>query len=410
MGKISSIIILLFIISGTMILFEGTNAKNSNINDNWSYRKPIYIENNVNNYQSRIIVSKYPNSSADIDCNGHCNNDFSDIRFTNPDGNLIPYWIEEFSYANHSIIWVKNEYNNVKLYMYYGNKKVNSTSSITDTWIWSEIWNINHTKEYTHISGNDGKGEIYLKQVNLVPPFRFISNIRFLEWKSGKYGSNTEMGFIKTQNAVKDASDGWSIRHSCDTDSEAGESTLALLGLARKDGSANNSGWKTTPLSLDTWYKQIVCYNKDNLDFKLLTNDYKNMKCGGYVTSSIMEEPKYFGFGDRWASSQTEDYWKYNNTNDWIEWGCERQNGISKIKTASQWQLIGEYPSIEPSLNFGSEETDFNLDKSYNNNEEQDKNSEDSTDENNNNETPGFIISILLIVVILFIILKRREK
>jgi len=105
-------------------------------NSNWQYRKKLTISNAVNEYQMKIKVYKNDGhdnpSSGEIDTEGHCKDDFGDIRFANETSEL-PYWIEEKVDGNYAIIWVKlpsdiESQSEKYIYMYYGNPSATTTS------------------------------------------------------------------------------------------------------------------------------------------------------------------------------------------------------------------------------------------------------------------------------------------
>jgi len=102
----------------------------------WTYRKEITVSNKIADYATMINVTK--SSGGDVDCEGHCNDNFSDLRFTQSDGEtLIPHWIDELEYSSGSYahVWVNNTNDEATLYMYYGNVGATSTSSGDDTFI-----------------------------------------------------------------------------------------------------------------------------------------------------------------------------------------------------------------------------------------------------------------------------------
>ena len=97
----------------------------------WYYKRPIIITErsgkNLTNYQVKIELN-----STNFDFS-KVKNDGSDIRFTDENGNLLSYWIEEWDYANcHAIIWVKipsiPASSSITIYMYYGNPSASPTT------------------------------------------------------------------------------------------------------------------------------------------------------------------------------------------------------------------------------------------------------------------------------------------
>jgi len=102
----------------------------------WKYRRKITITeqsgNDLTDYQVLIELNE---SNFDF---SKAKSDGSDIRFTDANGNLLPYWIEEWDSVNKKAkVWVKvpsisaNEI--VEIYMYYGNPDAKSQSSAEET-------------------------------------------------------------------------------------------------------------------------------------------------------------------------------------------------------------------------------------------------------------------------------------
>jgi len=73
-----------------------------------------------------------------VDCDGYCNDNFSDLRFLNIDEDTeLPYWIENKSDGDHANVWVKID-GNSSIYMYYGNPDAISMSNGSATFSFFE--------------------------------------------------------------------------------------------------------------------------------------------------------------------------------------------------------------------------------------------------------------------------------
>jgi len=99
-------------------------------NTSWQYRRAITLHTNENvteNYQYMIVLDKFDN------LNGHCRDDFGDIRFLeNEDGGELSYWIENYIYGDNAVFWVKREDNSLSdntIYVYYGNPSATSVEN-----------------------------------------------------------------------------------------------------------------------------------------------------------------------------------------------------------------------------------------------------------------------------------------
>ncbi|MBT0159305.1 DUF2341 domain-containing protein [Candidatus Bathyarchaeota archaeon A05DMB-2] len=108
----------------------------------WSYRKSHALNGASGagtNYQIRLIVHKGSgtDSGADVYCNGHCRDDFGDVRFTDDDGaTLLDYWMESYVSGDNAVFWVEvaDDLNsNQSIYVYYGKADATSASNGANT-------------------------------------------------------------------------------------------------------------------------------------------------------------------------------------------------------------------------------------------------------------------------------------
>jgi hypothetical protein len=111
----------------------------------WPYRN-YHIINGVStqltDYQVRITVyyGSGTSSGDTVYLNGLCKSDFSDLRFTGPDGvTLLPYWIEYYTASNYAYVWVKipsiPASGSTIFYLYYGNPSASSASDGASTFL-----------------------------------------------------------------------------------------------------------------------------------------------------------------------------------------------------------------------------------------------------------------------------------
>jgi len=99
----------------------------------WMKRKEVTIDNTLNsndlsNYQVQVNVQ------YDSDMN----DDFSDLRLTDSDGQTsIPYWIESYVASDSATVWVNvpsiSASSTKTIYMYYGNPSASSESNPDNT-------------------------------------------------------------------------------------------------------------------------------------------------------------------------------------------------------------------------------------------------------------------------------------
>jgi len=139
--------------------------------DGWNYRRPVTITeqsgNDLTDYQVLVELNSTNFNFAHAQSNGE------DIRFTDEEGNLQDYWIEEWDSVNETAkVWVKvpsiPANGTTQLYMYYGNPSASSESDVSATFIRVidgvvGSWHFDEGSGTTAYdsSGNDNDGTIY---------------------------------------------------------------------------------------------------------------------------------------------------------------------------------------------------------------------------------------------------------
>ncbi|MCX6665680.1 MAG: DUF2341 domain-containing protein, partial [Euryarchaeota archaeon] len=100
-------------------------------NLNWGYYKVFKISNANNSYQMQINVTK--SSGGNVTCDGHCRDDFGDVRFIDVDNTTeLDYWMESYVSGSYAIFWVETPSDietDQNILMYYGNSGASSVSN-----------------------------------------------------------------------------------------------------------------------------------------------------------------------------------------------------------------------------------------------------------------------------------------
>jgi len=111
----------------------------------WKYRKAHTITGSSagaqTNYQVKFVVHNTTgtDSGENVYVGSKARSDFGDVRFTNKNGDLIDYWIEEFE-ATNATFWIEvpsipASPNNETIYIYYGKSDATNVSNGTATFI-----------------------------------------------------------------------------------------------------------------------------------------------------------------------------------------------------------------------------------------------------------------------------------
>jgi len=130
--------------------------------DGWDYFKVLTIANANNNYQMFINVTK--TSGGDVNCSGHCEDDFDDIRFYDVDEvTELAYWREKYVSGEYALYWV-NLSSDVEtdnaIRIYYGNSSVPYTGNGSNVFYYFDNWTVDNTGDWytrfeTEPGGND---------------------------------------------------------------------------------------------------------------------------------------------------------------------------------------------------------------------------------------------------------------
>lgn len=103
-------------------------------NASWHYYKVLTICNKMACYASNLTVGK--TSGGEVNCGGHCNDNFSDVRFVRENNlTLLPYYLENYTVGAQGTFWVNNTYNDTYILMYYGNPNCHNLSNGNTTFL-----------------------------------------------------------------------------------------------------------------------------------------------------------------------------------------------------------------------------------------------------------------------------------
>lgn len=124
----------------------------------WTYRKSHIINAQAgagDHYQTCIKVYKTTGTDGTEVLDGetigkvyvgaNCRDDFGDVRFTDDNGTTeLHYYMERLVSGSYAVFWVEVadslETDPVTIYTYYGNAAVTTTSSMADTFLYSNDW------------------------------------------------------------------------------------------------------------------------------------------------------------------------------------------------------------------------------------------------------------------------------
>jgi len=185
----------------------------------WTRSRPITLTpaTTVANYQVKVTITTAIMGNPYTDMNSAGN----DIRFYDASYTPCAYWIETFSNAGTSIIWVKVANPSTTIYMYYGNAIATAVSNADNTFDYFEDFKTDISGRWTVASTNGsvtqntaGTGTVTMSNtsnagangISNTSPFTTASTSFFLETKHREsayhrnriYAAAANMGFSPT--------------------------------------------------------------------------------------------------------------------------------------------------------------------------------------------------------------------
>lgn len=157
---VSSILIIIFIIAPISFLIKPRNVEAAWWNDSWQYRKSISVGSagsNQTDFQVKVLTNS--DLSTDI-TNGKIQADLDDLRFTDVNGQILPYWIED-SASTSVDVWVKIPTlttGGATVYMYYGNVQATAYSDGENVFEFFDDFNDSSINPNKWTMANNGSG------------------------------------------------------------------------------------------------------------------------------------------------------------------------------------------------------------------------------------------------------------
>jgi hypothetical protein len=276
----------------------------------WQIRKPLVITQNVDagaNYQLGPLTLYYGlgiDTANTFYCNGRCNSDFSDIRFTDENGFLLSYWIQTKTDGVSAVVWVKCtadlSLGSTVIFMYYGNSSASQFSSQADTFVdvisgVVGAWNMEEdhaTDAVVDYSGNGNDG---------TPTGTTIVASKFSGKTSRSFVGASLDKIIVSDDDVLDFSaiQSFSVMVWLKT------STAGALTFVNKEQAWNNERWSLAIKADD--HPDFYVYDGDVFDHVISTTHISDGAWHNLIAVRNVVTDKIYGYQDSVVSVPADD-------------------------------------------------------------------------------------------------------
>jgi hypothetical protein len=375
----------------TVNFYYRQQARQKNMSANWQYYKLCSVSNRIQGYQMKLKVGK--SASGNVTCGGHCNDNFSDIRFYRTD-NMTPlgFWRENYTSGRQATFWINNSYNDSRFLMYYGNAHVNTTSNGVDTFpIFDDFDGTSLNTSRWDVSGGFFAYSVSNSKLNITQiqddhypglwGFKYKKNFPY---QDNFNASLKRMTFRKSQYDVSDFNSGivgilmsddteynkpLSVLHD-DTSGHTWPQKYANIDTHTYTGGTLSSG-SMSNLTMTKRNGQAEAYWDGSLilgpyptttpiySFRILVNNYLNeygMSSGHYEIERVYvrmmrnSPPQWASFGTEGNPPNTHCFaWNFTqaeNYNTRYYWNVSVNDGSTNV-TYHYWFQTIQWPSIE---------------------------------------------------------------
>jgi hypothetical protein len=339
MVYLKSVYFLLFLISITAFSITA-RAENS-----WTYRNPIKLSSCLSDYpQIKISVN-----TKELYDSGKMRADCGDIRFGDSfDASRFSYWLYDCNINGSSVFWVNvnKDESPCTIYTYYGNTSITTTSNPQNVFVFFDDFSTNG-EGITWIKHDEGSGTPYID--TSLGYMRLPYTGGDLYTTTGSYGRNY-IFISKLKGALPingDESMFGRISWTTEPNSVSGLGYIVNLGhiLPNKFSMYIDNRTDMWPHSfnminstdfvpsVDTWYIIEFGLNSTYLRSNIYNNEYQSLTELSYFDNRIQGERPVV----------PNDAYLHSNP--------------TTIYSDTDWFAIAKYNGVEPSYEFGGEES-----------------------------------------------------
>jgi len=271
----------------------------------------------------------------------------------------LPYWIENKADGDYAQVWVKNEWNDSTIYLYYGNDEASDESNGNDTFpLYFTDWSSNDLSDFTY----DATGEfLYIDLGENKEDMRYRLSYTTESINHATYAGSWKINLRKTVTTRDYSADIYTCPRV------AKHPTLTTINPILYSDSSSGIIETVPVLSDIPLVCDILVYNSIsafNLSTYYINSSYDKFGFVEYHDSTNFPgEVRYGGF---WiplsGGSGSYQKYEYDATNESLVFDTRRGYGTGDFgwfKNHVHWMFFMEITNeTEPSFTLGSEETE----------------------------------------------------
>jgi len=316
----------------------------------------------------KINITK--SSGGNVSCEGHCKNDFGDIRFVDIDNTTeLDYWMEDYTSSSYAWFWIETPSDvetDQKILMYYNNSGASTTSNGTNTFGYFDHWTSDNTGDWATGEPTNNHYTWWENTKSFTEYRAFESNHTMQSWNSGTWDW-TVIGWTADKSSdwryINHVILRWSMRESDGAD----DSTIRVHIDVKNGSNTTNTAYTDVSIPSSSDYLSLrLTYLSDNVSY-----EWKNLSTGFILSSGSInnsscipppDNASYFmheqfdgGAGIfLWSSPTTLDFGNIPG-NGGGEWYFDYWFIRKYADTEPSWSSFGsEVDGVKPNISFVS--------------------------------------------------------
>jgi len=336
-------------------------------NPDWGFRKLLCVSDAPQSYPMCLTVYKengHDDTGGVVDCENHCNADFSDLRFVLASTQTeLSYWIEETGTDNgdhFASVWV-SAFGGDSTYLYYGNLTTSTTSSGLGTFDYFDHWTTDNTGNWIHGVPATNHHQWWENTKSFISYRALESKSKMVSWNYGTWDWTT-IGWSSDKTSHWSNVDHVMFKWSMRTSDGASNSIVRVQLSTSRGGTITTTSFKSVPrpdyshnLSLSLAY-----------DSSIVRFEWKDLDAGTMLASDSITDPLRIPLPGDVRYLMHEEFDLGGGIHSWLSptelhWGNKPQNGGCEWHT--DYWFVRDYRELSPTWCVFGQEEDHCLDR-----------------------------------------------